>query len=158
MSKDLLNILANSNKDIDNQKLMDYLSGKLSQQEQHEIEKEMAGNELVNDAVEGLENAKDKMKRAIVRAVYKDIGGDEQKIKKIDSTYSNVALKYIMLPVWLSSYVYEGKTYRFAINGHTGKVGGEYPESAIKKTLAGCFGVLLFFLFMYLLYKIYNAL
>ena len=30
MSDELLNILSNSNKDIDNQKLMDYLSGKLS--------------------------------------------------------------------------------------------------------------------------------
>ncbi len=59
MSNDLLNILSNSNKDIDNQKLMDYISGKLSQQEQHEIEKEMAANELVNDAVEGLKSMKD---------------------------------------------------------------------------------------------------
>ena len=54
MADDLLNILSNSNKDIDNQKLMDYLSGKLSKQEQHEIEKQMADNEMVNDAVEGL--------------------------------------------------------------------------------------------------------
>lgn len=54
MSDDLLNILSNSNKDIDNQKLMDYLSGKLSKQEQHEIEKEMADNEMMSDAVEGL--------------------------------------------------------------------------------------------------------
>ena len=59
MSNDLLNILSNSNKDIDNQKLMDYLSGKLSKQEQHEIEKEMAGNELMNDAVEGLKTIQD---------------------------------------------------------------------------------------------------
>jgi Flp pilus assembly protein TadB len=59
MSNDLLNILSNSNKDIDNQKLMDYLSGKLSKQEQHEIEKQMADNELVNDAVEGLKSIKD---------------------------------------------------------------------------------------------------
>ena len=59
MSNDLLNILSNSNKDIDNQKLMDYLSGKLSRQEQHEIEKQMADNELMSDAVEGLKAMKD---------------------------------------------------------------------------------------------------
>ncbi len=39
MNQDLLNILANSNKDIDNQKLMDYLNGKLSDDEKHELEK-----------------------------------------------------------------------------------------------------------------------
>jgi len=59
MSDDLLNILSNSNKDIDNQKLMDYLSGKLSKQEQHELEKEMAGSEMMDDAVEGLKAMKD---------------------------------------------------------------------------------------------------
>ena len=38
MNPDLLNILSHSNKDIDNQKLMDYLSGKLSEKERQEVE------------------------------------------------------------------------------------------------------------------------
>ena len=57
MSHDLLNILSNSNKDIDNQKLMDYVSGKLSDGEKHEVEEWMADNEFFNDAMEGLEQA-----------------------------------------------------------------------------------------------------
>ncbi len=55
MNKDLLNILANSNKDIDNQQLMDYLSGNLSGDPLHEVEKSMADNAFLNDAVEGLQ-------------------------------------------------------------------------------------------------------
>jgi hypothetical protein len=55
MSHELKNILNNSNKDIDNQKLMDYLSKKLSAQESHELEKLMADDDFMNDAVEGLE-------------------------------------------------------------------------------------------------------
>lgn len=58
MNKDLLNILANSNKDIDNQQLMDYLSGKLSGEALHELEKSMAGDDFLNDAVEGLQQMK----------------------------------------------------------------------------------------------------
>jgi anti-sigma factor RsiW len=58
MNKDLLNILANSNKDIDNQELMDYLSGKLSGEALHELEQSMAGDEFLNDAVEGLQQVK----------------------------------------------------------------------------------------------------
>ena len=46
MNKDLLNILSNSNKDIDNQQLMDYLSGKLSDEQMHEIERSMADSAL----------------------------------------------------------------------------------------------------------------
>jgi anti-sigma factor RsiW len=62
MNEDLLNILANSNKDLDNQKLMDYLSGKLSQEEKHEVEKSMADSEFMNDAVEGLNHLSDAVK------------------------------------------------------------------------------------------------
>jgi len=60
MSDELLNILSNSNKDIDNQKLMDYLSDKLSKEEKHEFEGHMAGSEMLNDVVEGLEKFKNK--------------------------------------------------------------------------------------------------
>lgn len=55
MNKDLLNILSNSNKDIDNQKLMDYLGGKLSEQEKHEVEEWMAASDFSQEAMEGLE-------------------------------------------------------------------------------------------------------
>lgn len=55
MNKDLLNILSNSNKDIDNQKLMDYLAGKLSETEKNEVERWMADNEFAEEAMEGLE-------------------------------------------------------------------------------------------------------
>ena len=56
MNNDLLNILSNSNKDIDNQKLMDYLSGKLPEHEKHEVEKWMAENDFATEAMEGLQN------------------------------------------------------------------------------------------------------
>jgi len=52
---DLFNILSNSNKDIDNQKLMDYLAGKLSGAEKHEVEQWMSENEFLSEAMEGLE-------------------------------------------------------------------------------------------------------
>ena len=60
MDNEIINILSNSNKDIDNQKLMDYLSGKLSGEEKHEIEKKIVDNEMLNDAIEGLEELKNK--------------------------------------------------------------------------------------------------
>lgn len=60
MNKDWLNILSNSNKDIDNQQLMDYLSGRLSGEALHEMERSMAENAFLNDAVEGLQQLKGK--------------------------------------------------------------------------------------------------
>jgi len=60
MNKDLLNILSNSNKDIDNQQLMDYLAGKLSEEERHAVEMQLAENDFASDAVEGLDHVKNK--------------------------------------------------------------------------------------------------
>ena len=55
MNNDLKDILSNSNKDIDNQQLMDYLSHHISQADMHELEKSMAEDDFINDAVEGLQ-------------------------------------------------------------------------------------------------------
>ncbi len=60
MNRDLLNILSNSGKDIDNQQLMDYLAGKLSGEQKHSVEKLMADSQFMNDAMEGLGEIKDK--------------------------------------------------------------------------------------------------
>lgn len=60
MNDDLLNILSHSNKDIDNQKLMDYLSDKLSAEDKHDLEEAMIDSEMINDAMEGLDGFKNK--------------------------------------------------------------------------------------------------
>jgi hypothetical protein len=38
----------------------------------------------------------------------------------------------VLLPIWLSSYRYANKTFRFIVNGQTGAVQGERPWSAWK--------------------------
>ena len=60
MSDDLKDILSNLNKDIEQEKLLDYLNKNLSAAEAHEVEKQMADDEFMNDAVEGLEDFKNK--------------------------------------------------------------------------------------------------
>ena len=60
MSDDLKNILSNLNKEIEQEKLLDYLNKKLSAPEAHEVEKQMADDAFMNDAVEGLENFNNK--------------------------------------------------------------------------------------------------
>ncbi len=51
---DVTNIL--SDDELNDDQLMNYLKGKLSDEELHAIEKQMAGSEFVNDAVEGLQS------------------------------------------------------------------------------------------------------
>jgi hypothetical protein len=60
MSDNLKDILSNLNKDIEQDKLLDYLNKKLGAAEAHEVEKMMADDAFMNDAVEGLEQFKNK--------------------------------------------------------------------------------------------------
>jgi cbb3-type cytochrome oxidase subunit 3 len=55
MSDELKDITGNNKKDIDQQQLMDYLNHQLKEADARELEKMMAEDEFVNDAVEGLQ-------------------------------------------------------------------------------------------------------
>ena len=60
MSDELKDILSNLNHDIEQDKLLDYLNKKLLAPQAHELEKQMAEDEFMNDAVEGLEKFNNK--------------------------------------------------------------------------------------------------
>lgn len=91
---------------------------------------------------EGYGQARDYMARVIERDVRFDIGGDQQRIHKIDTDVRDVTFKHILLPVWLAAYKYRGKTYRFVVNGRSGRVQGERPWSAIKIAIAVVLGLI----------------
>lgn len=107
MSSDLLNILSNSNKDIDNQKLMDYISGRLSGKDKHEVEQWMIDNNFENEALEGLQSVKDKKDlEAYVNQLNKELNQylqqkkqrrDRRKIKEIPWTYLAIVLVLLLM-------------------------------------------------------------
>lgn len=72
------------------------------------------------------------MAGVIARDVRADIGGDEQRIDDIDTDWSDETFKHVLLPVWMAAYKYGGKSYRFVVNGQTGRVQGERPWSKWK--------------------------
>ncbi|NOD34602.1 MULTISPECIES: TFIIB-type zinc finger domain-containing protein [unclassified Ruegeria] len=92
---------------------------------------------------EGYVEARAHMARVIERDVRFDIGGDRQRIHAVDTDVRDVTFKHILLPVWMAAYKYRGQTYRFVVNGRTGRVQGERPWSAIKITIAVVLGLLL---------------
>lgn len=83
---------------------------------------------------EGFDVAKQMMVPQIESSICSDIGGDHQRIDSRDSEYFDITYKHVLLPVWISSYRYRDKLYRFLINARTGEVRGERPYSAWKIT------------------------
>ena len=91
---------------------------------------------------QGFDEAKRKMDNAIYRDIAFDIGGDQQRIDQFNTRHSNTTFKHCLLPVWSAAFRFKLKTYRFIINGRTGKVQGERPYSYWKITFAVIAGAL----------------
>jgi len=84
------------------------------------------------ELAEGFEKAKQVMKKEIERSVCMDIGGDEQRVANINTTYSSIFFLHILLPVWIGAYQFQGKVYHVVVNSRTGDVEGERPYSPLK--------------------------
>lgn len=90
----------------------------------------------------GFEEAKQIMQRTIESTIRSDIGGDEQRISSMNTRYSDLTYKHILLPVWVSAYRFGDKLYQFLVNARTGEVQGQRPYSWIKITLAVLAGLI----------------
>ena len=93
------------------------------------------------DLDEGFDQAKHKMDDVIYHDIAIDIGGDEQRIDRFHTQHHQTTYKHCLLPVWSAAFNYEQKTYRFIVNGRSGKVQGERPYSKWKIVLA-IFGII----------------
>ena len=60
MPDNLKDILSHLSTEIDQETLLLYLQGKLSEEKKHEVEKKLLENEFANDAMEGLQEIRDK--------------------------------------------------------------------------------------------------
>jgi predicted RNA-binding Zn-ribbon protein involved in translation (DUF1610 family) len=78
---------------------------------------------------DGWKEAKQEIAGEIRSAVNGEIGGDEQRVLSIDTAFSGITYKHILLPLWISCYRYANKSYCFQINGQSGAVAGSRPYS-----------------------------
>ncbi|WP_375255020.1 primosomal protein N' (replication factor Y) - superfamily II helicase [Yoonia sp.] len=95
------------------------------------------------ELVDGFGEARAFMDRMIRRDVKYDIGGDDQRVGTVQTQVSDVTFKHILLPIWVAAYKYRGKSYRFVVNGRTGRIQGERPYSAWKIAFAVLIGLVL---------------
>ena len=113
MSENLKDILSNLNPEVDQETLMQYLQGKLSAQEQHDLEKQMMDGDFESDALEGLQDFKDKKDiAALVDSLNADLKRRtdnkkrvREKLKlKVDANLM-IAVAIILLLIILSYFV-----------------------------------------------------
>ena len=105
------------------------------------------------DFVQAAEIAKQKMDIEIDQEIKKDIGGSDQRIDWRDTDYGDITFKHLLLPIWISSYTYQGKIYQFVVNGRTGEVEGNYPLSKIKVAISIIIAIIIAGILVYYMMK-----
>jgi len=83
-----------------------------------------------------METIKQKLKDLAANRLRSEHNADTTRNVNANVAFSNITYKYLLLPVWISSFTYNGKVYQFMVNGQSGKVGGKSPISAIKVAIA----------------------
>jgi hypothetical protein len=62
----------------------------------------------------------------------RDVPGDTHRFLRVNNRFHHPTFKHVLLPVWIAAFRYDGKVYRFLVNGQTGRVSGEGPLSWLK--------------------------
>jgi hypothetical protein len=113
MSDNLKDILSHLSTEVDQETLLKYLEGRLSDEQRHEIEKRMLASEFNNDAMEGLNEIKNKEKiSSLVEQLNRDLHIKLDKKKKRreklrfkDQPWLYIAIFIILLLIVLSYVV-----------------------------------------------------
>ena len=82
-----------------------------------------------------------KLENNIRSRIISQYNADHVRNIRMNTTFSDITYKYLLLPIWISSFSYNGKIYQFMVNGQSGKVGGESPISALRVLLAILLGL-----------------
>lgn len=83
MKENLKDILSNLSSEVDQETLLLYLNGKLSEQQKHEVEKQLLKDEFSEDAMEGLQEFKDREQlQYMVEMLNRDLKKKTEKKRK----------------------------------------------------------------------------
>ncbi len=76
--------------------------------------------------------AKSQMEATIRSEIISSYKADVVDNLTVNTTYIDTLFRYTLLPLWVCAYNYRKKSYRFLINGRTGKSTGKWPVSIVK--------------------------
>lgn len=83
MSENYKDILSHLSTEVDQETLLNYLQGKLSEEKKHEVEKKLMESKFADDAMEGLQQFKDKQQLSYtIEMLNRDLKKKLEKKKK----------------------------------------------------------------------------
>ena len=101
------------------------------------------------DLIAAAQHSREAMESKLMQRCAQQVPGDTHRNLQVRGDWSGQTFKHILVPVWLLTYQYHGKTFHVLINGYTGAIAGNYPRSWVKIFFA-TLGVVLFVLLVVL--------
>jgi hypothetical protein len=103
------------------------------------------------DVKNGYRTAEEIMNNTIHDECTEMLRMDTYRDLQVRTQKSAQTFKHLLLPLWICSYDYNGKIYKFLVNGQTGKIEGSKPIDKMKVAICIIIGIIilliLFFLF-----------
>jgi hypothetical protein len=100
-----------------------------------------AAEEYAVDLKRGWEHARRRVNEEEVRRCAREVPGDTHRNLRVWTQHAGVTWKHLLLPLWIATYRWRDKGYRFLVNGQTGKVAGTAPVSWVKVSVAVVLGI-----------------
>ncbi len=69
----------------------------------------------------------------------------------MSTSYDNITFKYLLAPIWLANFKFNGQVYDFVVNGQTGKVAGKSPISILRVIVAIIIAIVVIGILMFLM-------
>jgi hypothetical protein len=85
---------------------------------------------------EAWEVGKARMRERSKKACYKDIPTSHVRNFSMHADFDRERWRYVLLPVYLTTYTFEGETYHVMVNGQTGAIAGQKPVAWLRVWLA----------------------
>ncbi len=90
---------------------------------------------------EAFKVARAEMDEQIKTEVNSSIGGDSPRVEQVKTEFEKIALKHLLMPVWVSACRYGEETIRIIVDAQNGRVYGQLPTSPTKIATAIAGGV-----------------
>ena len=90
----------------------------------------------------GFKQGRERIDASVRAEARRQIGGDTQRVHSVNSQYSAVTYKHLLLPVWLMAYRFNQKVFQVIVNAASGEVVGDRPYSVVKMVMAVLGGLL----------------
>jgi hypothetical protein len=82
--------------------------------------------------IDAAAQSRGQMERRLRELCARQVPGDTHRGLEIAPQYSGETFKHILVPVWLLTYDYHGRSFQVVANAATGEIAGRYPKSGWK--------------------------